>query len=103
MRIRFGEITKEVKRFTNEINRTEWGDTREQLSVDMEETTASVAELDGLFIQDFQGELTLVDEDQEERFTGFKYEGIRKNYDSKGRQVTVMFRKSQEGQEEADG
>ena len=103
MRIRFGEITKEVKRFTNEINRTEWGDTREQLSVDMEETTASVAELDGLFIQDFQGELTLVDEDQEELFTGFKYECIRKNNDSKGRQVTVMFRKSQEGQEEAAG
>ena len=37
MKIRFGEIAKDVKRFTNEINRTDWGDMREQLSVDIED------------------------------------------------------------------
>ena len=46
MKIRFGEIAKDVKRFTNEINRTDWGDMREQLSVDIEDTAASVAGLD---------------------------------------------------------
>lgn len=100
MKIKFGEVTKDVKRFTNEINRTDWGDMREQLSVDIEDTQASVAGLDELFIQNFHGELTLVDEDTQEQFTGFKYEGVRKNYDSTGKQVTVMFRKAQTGQEE---
>lgn len=94
MKIKFGEITKDVKRFTNEINRTDWGDTREQLSVDIEDTAASVAGLDELFVDNFQGDLTLSDEDTEEIFTGFKYEGVRKSYDGKNRQVTVMFRKS---------
>lgn len=99
MKIKFGEVTKDVKRFTNEINRMDWGDMREQLSVDIEDTTASVAGLDELFIQNFKGELVLSGEDTEEVFTDFKYEGIRKNYDSTGKQVTVMFRKSKAGED----
>ena len=99
MKIRFGEIAKDAKRFTNEINRTDWGDMREQLSVDIEDTAASVAGLDEVIIQNFSGELVLDGEDAQEVFSDFKYEGIRKNYDSKGKQVTVMFRKSQAGQE----
>lgn len=92
MKIKFGTVTKDIKRMNNEIFKN--SDTgKERISVELKDSSLAVAEIDGLLDQNFTGTLTLVDDEGvEESFTGYELETIRKSYDAAGKQITLGFK-----------
>ena len=100
MKIKVGTITEEVKRVTSEIHKnTDNGE--ERLTVELKDTTRTVAEVDALMDQNFEGSLILVDDEgTEETFSGYEFESARKSYDNMGKQLTLGFKKA--GDQEAE-
>lgn len=95
MKIRFGNVEKEVVRFSNEIYKNAEM-ASERISVEMEDTSVTVQALDQEVETNFTGTITLVDDSgNEENFTGYELESLRKSYDSMGRKIFVEFAKSE--------
>ena len=91
MKIKFGSATEEINRMSNDIFKD--GNTKERIAVELKNTDRSVADVDELLEQNFTGTLVLVDdEEKEESFSGYELESIRKNYDSTGKQISLMFK-----------
>lgn len=93
MKIRFGNVEKEVVRFSNEIYKNAEM-ASERISIEMEDTSVTVQALDQEVETNFTGTITLVDDSgNEESFPGYELESLRKSYDSMGRKIFVEFAK----------
>ena len=93
MKIRFGNVEKEVVRFSNEIYKNA-DMASERISVEMEDTSVTVQALDQEIEEGFRGTITLIDDGgNEETFAGYELESLRKSYDSMGKKMFVEFAK----------
>lgn len=91
MKIKFGSVTEEINRMSNDIFKD--GGTKERIAIELKNVNRTVAEIDALLEQNFTGTLVLVDdEEKEESFSGYELESIRKNYDSTGKQISLVFK-----------
>lgn len=92
MKIKIGAMTEEIRRMSNEIFKND-SSARERISIELKDTTKTVAEIDELITQNFTGTIVLVDDDGvEESFIGYEFESARKNYDNMGKQMSLEFK-----------
>lgn len=94
MKIKIGNITEEILRMSNDISKS--STPSERLSMDLKNINRSVAEIDELISAHFTGTIILVDDGEEETFSGYEFENIHKSYDSMRKQLTIEFIKQEE-------
>lgn len=95
MKIKIGKITEEVSRMTNEIFKTT--NPSERLTVELKDTSKSVAEIDESLVENHNGSIVFVDDDgMEETFSGYALDSVRKSCDDNGKRVSIEFKKQEE-------
>ena len=99
MKIKIGKITEEILRMSNDLYKT--STQNERLSIQLKNTNRSVSEIDELITVNYSGTIILVDDGKEETFEGYKFESVRKAYDSSNKQLTIEFIKQEEELSEA--
>lgn len=101
MKIKIGTITEDVLRVSNDIFKID--NPCERLYIDLKNTNRSAAEIDELITANFTGSITFIDGNQEEVFTGYDIDNIRKTHDGIGEQISMEFKKQKDTGSEIEG
>lgn len=93
MKIKIGTFEKAVTYVVNEIYKNSDANVDERISVELSDTSLSISSVDASITELFTGSLTIVDDTNEETFTGYDYESIRKTYGGNGKNISIVFSK----------